>query len=105
MFSSNTVVSKYVKRYLGLCSGKETGPGMLSNLGLARSTLVTDFNTRYHTIAKQGPNLINLLNWGNLRTVNYRDKQQETPRWRNQITFKKYSIVHISLLMPFKRKC
>ena len=42
MFSSNTVVSKYVKRYLGLCSEKETGPGMLSNLGLARSTLPLD---------------------------------------------------------------
>ena len=42
MFSSNIVVSKYVKMYLGLCSGKEKRAGMCSNLGLAKLTLPLD---------------------------------------------------------------
>ena len=32
----------YVKRYLGLCSGKEKIAGMFSNLGLAKLTLPLD---------------------------------------------------------------
>ena len=42
MFSSNIVVSKSVKRYLGLCSGKEKRAGMSRNLGLAKLTLPLD---------------------------------------------------------------